>query len=296
MAPVVLKFGGELLEDSQRLAALAATIARLTRKKPTLPLVPLVIVHGGGREIDAALAQVGIAKHQVDGLRITDEPTLDIVVSVLAGLVNTRLVAALGAAGVTAVGLTGADAGIGRVKPAAPHVSAAGDTVELGRVGTPIGKEKPALLMDLCRKGYVPVVSSIGASRRGQLFNVNADTLAAHFAGRLKSPRLIMAGATAGVLERDGSTIADMTLADVDALVASGGATAGMVAKLAACRSALENGAREVFVADGRDLAGLAVLARHGRAAGAGANTRIRHVERRHRNQTRNGKFSRRAS
>ena len=102
----------------------------------------------------------------------------------------------------------------------------------------------------------MPVVSSIGASREGELFNVNADTLAAHLAGRLKSPRLIIAGATAGVLDRDGSTIADMTFADVDALIASGGATAGMVAKLAACRSAIDNGAGEVFVADGKDLAG----------------------------------------
>ena len=121
----------------------------------------------------------------------------------------------------------------------------------------------------------MPVVSSIGASRDGELFNVNADTLAAHLAGRLKSPRLIIAGATAGVLERDGSTIAALTCLEADALIASGGATAGMVAKLAACRSALDNGAQEVFVADGKDLPGLAVLARHGHAAGAAKSTRI---------------------
>jgi acetylglutamate kinase len=269
MRPVVLKFGGELLEDSQRVAALASTIAKLARK------TPLVIVHGGGREIDSSLARVGIEKRQVDGLRITDEPTLEIVVGVLAGLVNTRFVAALGAAGVQAVGLTGADAGVGRVKAAPPHKTTAGVTVDLGRVGEPVGKDRPSLLIDLCRTGYVPVVSSIGASREGELFNVNADTLAAHLAGRLKSPRLIIAGATAGVLERDGSTIPEMTFRDVDGLISTGGATAGMVAKLGACRSAIENGAREVFVADGNDLAGLAVLARHGRAAGAGKSTRI---------------------
>lgn len=269
MNPVVLKFGGELLEDAQRVAVLAAAIAKLARK------TPLVVVHGGGREIDASLARAGIEKRQVDGLRITDEPTLDIVVSVLAGLVNTRFVASLGAAGVPAVGLTGADAGVGRVKAAPPHKSTTGAIVDLGRVGEPTGKEKPSLLLDLCRKGYVPVVASIGASRDGELFNVNADTLAAHLAGRLKSPRLIVAGATAGVLERDGSTIADMTFRDIDTLIGSGGATAGMVAKLAACRSAIDNGAREVFIADGKDVAGLAVLARHGRAPGAGQSTRI---------------------
>jgi acetylglutamate kinase len=269
MKPTVLKFGGELLEDAPRVAALAAALARLARKSP------LVVVHGGGREIDASLARAGIEKRQVDGLRITDEPTLDIVVSVLAGLVNTRFVAALNAAGIPAVGLTGADAGTARVKAAPPHTSTSGATVPLGRVGEPIGRDRPSLLVDLCRRGYVPVVASIGASRDGQLFNVNADTLAAHLAGRLKSPRLIIAGATAGVLDRDGATIAEMTLSDVDALVRGGGATAGMIAKLAACRSALEDGTREVFVADGKDLAGLAVLARHGRAAGAGKSTKI---------------------
>ena len=269
MRPVVLKFGGELLEEPQRVASLASTIAKLARK------TPLVIVHGGGREIDASLARAGIEKRQVDGLRITDKPTLDIVVGVLAGVVNTRFVAALGAAGVPAVGLTGADAGVGRVKQAPPHMSTAGAAVDLGQVGEPIGADKPSLLLYLCRKGYVPVVSSIGASREGELFNVNADTLAAHLAGRLKSPRLIIAGATTGVLDGDGVTIADMTFRDIDVLVRDGGATAGMVAKLAACRSAIGSGTREAFIADGKDLSGLAVLARHGRAAGAGKSTRI---------------------
>jgi acetylglutamate kinase len=269
-APVVLKFGGELLEDAHRVVALAQAIAKLSRT------VPLVIVHGGGREIDAALARAGIEKRQVDGLRITDEPTLDVVVGVLAGVVNTRFVAALGAAGVQAVGLTGADAGIGRVQPAAPHTSTtSGATVDLGRVGEPVGKDKPALLSDLCRRGYVPVVSSIGASRDGRLFNVNADTLASHLAGRLKSPRLVIAGATAGVFDGNGGTIPQMSFDDIDKLIASGGATAGMIAKLNACRSAIAGGAHEVFIADGRDLAGLSVLTRHGLKAGAGKSTRI---------------------
>lgn len=271
-APVVLKFGGELLEDAGRTASLTRALGRLVNAKPR---VPLVLVHGGGREIDAALARAGIEKRQVDGLRVTDEPTLDVVVSVLAGLVNTRFVAALVAAGVPAVGLTAADAGIGQVRRARPHVSTTGETVDLGRVGEPIGKQPPALLADLCRNGYVPVVASIGANRAGELFNVNADTLAAHVAGRLKSPRLIIAGATAGVLDASSSTIAEMTFRDIDALVDGRGATAGMVAKLAACRAALETGAREVFVADGKDAAGLTVLARRGRSAGAAASTRI---------------------
>src|SRR6266550_2211155 len=101
--PVVLKFGGELLEDPSRLATVVSAVARAASRG-----APLVLVHGGGKEIDAALEAAGIEKRQVDGLRITDEPTLDVVVAVLAGTVNTRLVAALNAAGVAAVGLTGA--------------------------------------------------------------------------------------------------------------------------------------------------------------------------------------------
>jgi acetylglutamate kinase len=216
---------------------------------------------------------------------VTDEPTLNIVVSVLAGLINTRLVAALGAAGVPAVGLTAADANVAKVKPAPPHRSTAGEVVDLGRVGEPVGRDKPGLLVDLCRKGYVPVVSSIGAARDGRLLIFNADTLAAHLAGRLDSPRLIVAGSTAGVLDRDGATIADMSFRDIAALVSSGGATAGMIAKLAACRSALEDGAREVFIADGKDIAGLAVLASHGRAAGAAKSTRVSNDRRQQRRQ-----------
>ena len=232
MKPVVVKFGGELLEEPRRVMALASAIARLTSRGTR---TPLVLVHGGGREIDAALARVGIEKRQVEGLRITDEPTLEVVVSVLAGLVNTRLVAALGAAGVRAVGLTGADATIGR--------------------------GVPKLLIDLCRGGYVPVLCSVGASEDGALFNVNADVLAAHLAGRLGSPRLIVAGATSGVLDSSGATIPALTFGEIDRLVENGGATAGMIAKLSACRAALDTGAKEVFVADGRDPGRLALLA-----------------------------------
>jgi acetylglutamate kinase len=107
------------------------------------------------------------------------------------------------------------------------------------------------------------------------LFNVNADTLAANLAGRLKSPRLVVAGATAGVLDGSGGTIAELSFGDIESLLARGGATAGMIAKLSACRHAVEGGARDVFIADGRDASALAVLARYGRAPGAATSTRI---------------------
>ena len=138
MKATLLKLGGELLENDQKVAAMARTVARAG--------VPLVIVHGGGREIDAALAAAGIPKRQVDGLRVTDAPTLDIVVSVLAGAINTRFVAAINAAGGRAVGLTGADAGVATVKKAPAHHATSGETVDLGLVGEPLGGAAPALV------------------------------------------------------------------------------------------------------------------------------------------------------
>ena len=200
---------------------------------------PLVIVHGGGQEIDAALAQSAIPKHQVDGLRVTDERTLQVVVAVLAGSINTRLVAAINAAGALAVGLTGADAGVAPVKPAKPHHATNGELVDLGLVGEPMSVGAPKLINTLCKRGYVPVMACIGASRDGQLFNVNADTLAGNLAARLKAARLVIAGATPGVLGAKGETIASLDDKAIDALVSSGTATAGMVAKLRACRRAI---------------------------------------------------------
>jgi acetylglutamate kinase len=266
---VLLKLGGELLEDAARVEALSAVVARLSKA------APLAIVHGGGREIDGALARAGIEKRQVDGLRITDDATLDVVVSVLAGLINTRLVAALTAAGASAIGLTGVDGSLGLVEPAARLVSTSGGSVDLGRVGEPVGTGRPRLLDDLCARGYVPVVASIGAGHDGRLFNVNADTLAAHLAGRLRSPRLVIAGSTAGVLNARGETIPTLPLRELDALVTSGGATAGMVAKLTACREAIRSGVREVFVADGNDLDELSRVLRRGWRGGTSRVTRV---------------------
>jgi acetylglutamate kinase len=254
-APVVLKFGGELLEDPARLAVVVSAIARVA------PHVPLVVVHGGGKEIDAALKVAGIEKRQVEGLRITDEPTLDVVVSVLAGAINTRFVAALATAGVRAVGLTGADSRCGLSDPAPPHRAVDGRTVELGRVGIPNGRSDTRLLTTLVAEGFVPVVACIGVGDDGRLFNVNADTMAGHFAARLGAKRLVVSGTTPGVLDGAGATIPLLEPQAVDRLIASGTATAGMIAKLRACEHALMHGAGDVVIVDGRDGAALEAAA-----------------------------------
>ena len=242
----ILKLGGELIENDQRLKAIGKAIKSAAKKGR------LVIVHGGGREIDAALAQIGIPKRQVDGLRVTDSETLNIVVSVLAGTINTRFVAAINAAGGRAIGLTGADAGVAPVEKAAPHKATSGETVDLGMVGMPIKAKAPEVIETLCKAGYVPVIACISASKNGKLFNVNADTLAGSLAARLGAKRLVIAGATPGVLDKKNRTIEKLDKERIEKLVKSGTANAGMVAKLNACQMALKGGAKNVVIVDGR--------------------------------------------
>ena len=244
--PAVIKLGGELLEEPARLRRLARALAGVADCEP------LVIVHGGGREVDAEMARLGIPKLAVDGLRITDGATLDVVAGVLAGRVNTRLVAALGAAGASAVGLTGADGNLAPVRRERRYRAADGTVVDLGFVGRPVGTDPPALLIDLLATGRVPVVASLSAGGKGQIFNVNADTLAGFLAARLGARRLIIVGGTAGVLDAAGRTIPALDDGGIDALIAGGQASAGMVAKLLACRAALKGGAGKVAIVDGR--------------------------------------------
>lgn len=245
-ALTVVKLGGELLEDSERLSDIARTLAAMARSHH------LVVVHGGGREIDRQLTRRGVERRSADGIRITDGDTLAVVVAVLGGTINTRLVAAIGAAGARAVGLTGADDRLGLVERA-PHLRAAdGRMVDVGLVGQPSRQSSTTLLADLCRSGYVPVVASIGVDASGCLLNVNADTLAAHVAVQMGAARLVVAGATDGVLDREGRRIECLDLATVDAMIADGGASAGMVAKLGACRAALAGGVDRIVIVDGR--------------------------------------------
>ena len=243
----VLKIGGELLEGAAAIREVAAAAARLAGRSS------LVIVHGGGRAIDAELRAKGLEPRFVDGLRVTDADALDVVVAVLAGRNNTAFVAALNAAGVRAVGLTGADAGVGLSERAPLFSATSGEQVDLGLVGQPV--DSPAtLLTDLTRNGYVPVVASIGIDESGMLLNVNADTLSGHLAASIGATRLIIAGGTAGVLDGEGNPIAALDLERVDAMIASGEAHSGMVAKLTACRNAIARGVTDVAIVSGRGV------------------------------------------
>lgn len=250
--PLILKLGGELLESPEQRAQIAACAASLASRRP------LAIVHGGGRAIDAELDRRGIAPRKVDGLRVTDAATLDVVVSVLGGTSNTDLVAALVAHSVAAVGLTGVDAGFGRATRVAAHRSTTGSIVDLGLVGDP--SDVDASLVELLLvHGYVPVIASLGIDVRPApanpgVLNVNADVMACRIAAALPGSDLVIAGTTPGVLDQAGEPIATLDSDGIDGLVARGTATAGMIAKLTACRAALLEGVSSVRIIDGRHL------------------------------------------
>jgi len=213
---------------------------------------PVAVVHGGGRAIDADLKARGKSPRFVDGLRVTDEDTLETVVGVLAGRVNTAFVAALVAAGVRAVGLTGADAGLGRSSVAPPFKTTSGTTADLGLVGVPDSDAPTTVVTDLIALGYVPVIASVGVSADGDLLNVNADVLAAHLAKSIGAARLIIGGKTAGVFDAAGQTCARLDESTARQMVATGTARDGMVAKLGACLDAIAGGVAEVRIVDGR--------------------------------------------
>jgi acetylglutamate kinase len=271
--PLVVKFGGELLEDRGHLATVVGGLSAIAAAG-----TPLVIVHGGGKEIDAALKAAGIEKRQVEGLRITDAATLDVVVSVLAGAVNTRLVAALNTAGVPAVGLTGADGSCGLSAPAPPHGAVDGRVVDLGCVGVPDAGADMQLLHTLTAGRFVPVIACIGLGRDGRLFNVNADTFAGHLAARLGARRLVIAGTTPGVLDADGATLPQLGADAVTRLVGDGTATAGMIAKLRACEHALAGGVDDVVIVDGRDRTALEGAAANSAPASATRLVTVTHA------------------
>lgn len=249
--PLVVKFGGELLETPERLHEVTSALAALAAEGP------LVVVHGGGREIDAELQRRAIPKQSVDGLRITDADTLEAVVAVLAGTINTRLVAALVARGINAVGLTGVDGALARATRVPSYHAVDGSVVDLGLVGTPVADSRSVLVIDLVAQGYVPVVASLGVDADGQILNINADTLAAHVTALARAGALVMCGATPGVLDASGETIEMLTKVSATALIDEGTASAGMVAKLHAALAALDSGADEVWIVDGRSAAGL---------------------------------------
>jgi acetylglutamate kinase len=229
--PVVVKLGGRALESPGAAGQLAAEVAALPGGA--------VLVHGGGAEVSAWSARLGLEPRFVDGLRVTDAGTLEVAVSVLAGLANKRLVAALRVRGVDAVGLSALDGGTVEV---APHPDAA----RLGAVGQ-VKAVRPGLLTTLLSKGYTPVLASIGA-HEGELLNLNADDVAAALAGALGAAALVLLSDTPGLL-LDGALVPQIGAGALDDVLAHPQVTGGMRPKLRAAQQAVGAGAGRVHIA-----------------------------------------------
>jgi acetylglutamate kinase len=233
----LIKLGGSLLDDSARRdAALREIVARWNAGED------VVLVHGGGKHIDAQLAKLGIAKKTHAGLRVTDDATLEVVVSVLAGTVNKMLVSELTKLGVRAAGISGADGGT-LVAVQHPPI----DGVELGRVGQ-VKSANVTLVKAMLTYGVLPVVSSVAATNDGALLNVNADAAAAALAVALRATSLRFITDVAGVLDAQGALVPRLGMSDTRHFIEQ--VSGGMKPKLQAALTALTSGVTEIVIGE----------------------------------------------
>ena len=237
---VVVKYGGNAMIDPQLKEQVMEDMVLLW-----LIGVKVVLIHGGGPEINEAMKRFGKKAEFVDGLRVTDRETVDIVQMVLAGKVNKTLVNLLQMKGGHAVGLSGIDGGI---------IEAKMKDERLGYVGE-ITKIRTGPIEDLLERNYIPVISTVASDRQGNTYNINGDTAAAHIAGALGAERLIMMTDIAGVLkDKDDPTtlIPCVTVEEARKLYDEGVISGGMIPKVECCIEALEHGVNNVVIMDGR--------------------------------------------
>ena len=237
---VVVKYGGNAMVSEELREQVMEDIVLLW-----LVGVRVVLVHGGGPEISEMMSRLGKKPEFVDGLRVTDQETVDIVQMVLAGKVNKTLVKLLEVKGGKAMGISGMDGGL---------IEARMKRAELGYVGSITGVNIEPV-MDLLEKGYIPVISTLGCDREGNTYNINGDTAAAYIAGALGAERLIMMTDIAGVLrdKNDPSTlIPELTIGEAIKLFEENVIAGGMIPKVECCIDAIHRGVERVIIMDGR--------------------------------------------
>lgn len=235
----VIKLGGSLMDDAERRSAALQSLVALWNRGENI-----VLVHGGGKNVDAMLAKLGIAKRTHAGLRVTDDATLDVVVAVLAGSVNKSLVSELTALGVRAAGISGADA---NTIVATPHPPI--DGVELGHVGRVTSCNR-TLINAMLNYGILPVISSVAEGPDGTLLNVNADSAAAAIAVALRAQALHFITDVAGLLDANGNVVSQLDHPAAAALIEEGIVAGGMRPKLQAALSAVTSGVQRVAIGD----------------------------------------------
>jgi acetylglutamate kinase len=241
----VIKYGGSAMAD----ALLQESFVRDVVLMKYVGMNP-IIVHGGGPQIDQTLRGLGITPHKVEGLRVTDDRTMEVVEMVLAGRVNKQIVSLLGRAGGRAVGLSGIDDGMLLARKA-PPVQTKNGPVDTGRVGE-IVEVRPAVITALVSSGFIPVIAPLGVDKQGSSLNINADTAAGELAAALKAEKLMLMTDTAGVCDRDGKLMHSLTAASIAGLRESEVITGGMIPKVECALAALSGGVGKVHVIDGR--------------------------------------------
>lgn len=249
----VVKFSGKVTEDRENLASLAEELALLHQVG-----IKLCVIHGGGKQLTELAEKLGVAQTVIDGRRVTDDETLDLAKMIFAGKINTEILAALRRRGIHAVGLSGVDGNIINAEKRPPKEitdkkTGEKKTVDFGNVGDVL-EINADLLRLLLENDYLPVVSSLGADTQGQIFNINADTIASEIAAQLKAEKLILMSDVNGIyLDADDETtkLSRLTSAEAEAMIESGKATGGMIPKLQSLIEILERGVRSAHVIGG---------------------------------------------
>ncbi len=247
---VVVKYGGHAMGDASLSAAFARDIVLMRQVG-----INVIVVHGGGPQIGAMLDRVGVKSEFIDGLRVTTSEAVDVVEMVLSGQVNKSIVAQIASEGGRAVGLSGKDGGLLRVKKLTRTKrdpdSNIKKVIDLGFVGEP-EEVDPYILEAMSEKSIIPVVAPIGWDAAGNTYNVNADTAAGAIAGALKASRLLMLTDVAGVLDKAGDLMQELSIDDCKALQEDGTLSGGMIPKVENCIDAVNLGVEGAVIIDGR--------------------------------------------
>jgi acetylglutamate kinase len=245
---LVIKYGGNAMTDERLKDCFARDVVllKLVGMNP-------VVVHGGGPQIERLLERIGKKGEFVQGMRVTDAETMDVVEMVLGGQVNKEIVNLINRHGGKAVGLTGKDAG-GFIRARRMRLRQRDDgeaLIDIGQVGE-VSRIDPSIIQFLDRGDFIPVIAPIGVGEDGQTYNINADLVAGKLAEVLRAEKLILMTNTPGVLDKNGKLLTGLTPREIDALVADGTLSGGMLPKIASALEAARNGVRSVHIIDGR--------------------------------------------
>ena len=244
---IVIKYGGNAMVEERLKESFARDVIllKLVGMNP-------VVVHGGGPQIDEALKKIGKTGTFIQGMRVTDEETMEVVEWVLGGEVQQDIVMLINHFGGQAVGLTGKDGGLIRAKKMlVADEKKAGGTIDLGFVGE-IEAINPAVVKALQDDAFIPVISPIGFSEEGQAYNINADLVAGKMAEILHAEKLVMMTNIPGVMDKAGTLLTDLTAREIDGLFADGTISGGMLPKISSALDAAKSGVNSVHIIDGR--------------------------------------------